>query len=280
MINRKGDRRRGKSALLERKDAKKDSPPGPLSTDSADLRALLEHSRMTLLELTQALAESEKHLSAAHKELGTLTQTNTRLRHELKGIEKRAELANHLAFHDPLTGLPNRRLLLDRLSQAIAHAARQKKSVALVFFDVNGFKAINDKHGHSNGDKLLRRVAQRLCSCLRAADTVCRYGGDEFIVLLPEIDGEHSAAVVQQKIRTQLAAPYLVNGKRLRVTLSIGSAVYPVDAKDRHDLIRLADAAMYSAKGNGLESPIPQAGTFLSSTTESDSSNGPQPESP
>lgn len=258
---------------LERAEAKHRAARTSVATPQ--LRMLLEQSRMTLTALTQALADREQHLSAAHKKLAILTQANTQLRRELKGIEKKATIANHLAFHDPLTGLPNRRLLMDRLSQAIAQASRQKKSVALVFFDVNGFKAINDKLGHSHGDKLLRIVAQRLCACLRAADTACRYGGDEFIVLLPEIDGEQNAAVVQQKIRAQLAAPYLLNGKRVRMTLSIGSAVYPADAKDRHDLIRLADAAMYCAKASGVEPPNQQA-RFSSSSMEDNSSTGTQ----
>ncbi len=254
-----------KHSRYERTEASNRGAPTPVSADSAQLCLLLEQSRMSLTLLTQTLADREQCLSAAHEKLATLTQVNIQLRRELKGIEKRAMIANHLAFHDPLTGLPNRRLLMDRLSQAIAHASRQKKSVALVFFDVNDFKAVNDKLGHSHGDKLLRIVAQRLCACLRAADTACRYGGDEFIVLLPEIDGEQNAAVVQQKIRALLAAPYLLNGKRVRVTFSIGSAVYPADAKDRHDLIRLADAAMYCAKASGFEPPNQQAPVFSSS---------------
>ncbi len=105
--------------------------------------------------------------------------------------------------------------------------------------------------GHTDGDKLLQAVAERLCACLRAADTACRYGGDEFIVMLPEVDGEQSAAVVEQKIRAQLAAPYLIDGTLITVTLSIGTAVYPVDARDHRDLIKLADTAMYRAKPNG-----------------------------
>lgn len=257
---------RTNSALLATGEAKKVSAQARLSTDSADTLALLEQSHLTMVELTLALAASEKHLSIAHKELDALSLANIQLRRKLQGMEKKATLANHLAFHDPLTGLPNRRLLLDRLSQAIAQASRQKKSVALVFFDLNGFKAINDRLGHNNGDKLLRRVAQRLCACLRAADTACRYGGDEFIVLLPEIEGEQSTAVVQQKIRAQLASPYRLNGKRISVSFSMGSAVYPVDAKDRKDLIRLADRAMYNAKGNNSDTPLRYALTALSDT--------------
>lgn len=236
-----------------------------LLNDTADLRARLQQSRAALADLAQALTASERHSTDVQEKLVTLAETNSYLRLKLTEVERKAAEANFLAYHDPLTGLPNRRLLLDRLHQAIAQASRQKKRVALVFFDVDGFKVINDKLGHINGDKLLQAVAQRLSACLRAADTACRYGGDEFIVLLPEVEGEQSAAVVEQKIRTQLAAPYLVDGSMITVTLSIGTAVYPVDARDHRDLIKLADAAMYSTKKKSAtentetsESPVPR----------------------
>jgi len=227
-----------------------------VQSDTADLGAQrLQQSRVALAKLTHALAASERHSAAAQKKLEALAENISLLQCKLIEVERKAATAHHLACHDALTGLPNRRLLLDRLAQAMAQASRQRKRVALVFFDVDGFKAINDRLGHSNGDKLLQGVAQRLSACLRAADTACRYGGDEFIVLLPEFEGEQSAAVVEQKIRARLAAPYLVDGAMITVTLSIGTAVYPVDAKDHHDLIRLADAAMYSMKTNGGGAP-------------------------
>lgn len=227
-----------------------------VQNDTEDLGAQrLQQPRVALAELTQAFAASERLSTAAQKKLEALAETNSYLRRKLIEVERKAAAAHHLACHDALTGLPNRRLLLDRLNQAIAQASRQKKRVALVFFDVDGFKAINDRLGHSNGDKLLQGVAQRLTASLRAADTACRYGGDEFIVLLPEIEGEQSAAVVEQKIRTRLAAPYLIDGAMITVTLSIGTAVYPVDARDHHDLIKLADAAMYSMKTDGGAAP-------------------------
>lgn len=219
----------------------------------------LQQSRAALAELAQALAASERHSIAAQKKLEALAETNSCLRRKLMEVERKAATASHLACHDALTGLPNRRLLLDRLKQAIAQAARQKKRVALVFFDVNGFRAINHKLGHTGGDKLLQGVAQRLSACLRAADTACRYGGDEFIVLLPEAEGEQSPAVVVRKIRARLAAPYPVDGAMITVTLSIGTAVYPTDAKDHNELIRLADAAMYSMKADGGAAPGAQA---------------------
>lgn len=238
----------GKSPTLETAVPSKRRSRGSVRGDTAGLSAQLRQCRV---ELSQVLTAGGQHSAGAQKKLGILAQTNSYLRRELIRAEKEAETANRLAYHDALTGLPNRRLLLDRLTLAVAQAARQKKCVALVFFDVDGFKAINDKLGHTSGDKLLQGVAQRLSACLRAADTACRYGGDEFIVLLPEIEGAQSAAVVEQKIRTCLAVPHLVDGARITVTLSIGTAVYPVDAENHLDLIKLADAAMYSTKPNG-----------------------------
>jgi diguanylate cyclase len=228
---------------------------GSVQNDTPGLGARLEQSRVVLAELTQTLTTREQDLAAAQKYLGALVEANSLLRRKLIATEVRAATANYLAYHDALTGLPNRRLLLDRLSQAIAQAARQKKNVALVFFDVDGFKAINDKLGHASGDRLLQAVARRLGACLRATDTACRYGGDEFIVMLPEVEGEQTAAVVEQKIRTRLAAPYLVDGSLITVTLSIGTAVYPMDATDHRDLIKLADAAMYSMKSRNGAAP-------------------------
>lgn len=222
-----------------------------LSESLPDLRVLLEQSRLALADLTQALTASEGNLTATRRTVHTLTETNLGLRSKLVSAEQRVAIARHLAYHDALTGLPNRRLLLDRLHQAIALASRQKKSVALVFFDVDGFKAINDKLGHACGDKLLQEVAKRLSACLRVADTACRYGGDEFIVLLPEVDGGETPAAVERKIREKLAVPYLIDGTVITVTLSTGAAVYPQDAKDHRDLIKLADAAMYYVKRNG-----------------------------
>jgi len=245
----------GKSPFLEIVFSNRRRSYGPVQNDTANLSARLYRSHVALAELRQALTVSEQHSTAVQEKLDALAEINSHLQRKLIEAEGKVATANHLAYHDALTGLPNRRLLLDRLNQAIAQASRQKKRVALVFFDVDGFKVINDKLGHISGDKLLQGVAQRLCACLRAADTACRYGGDEFIVMLPEIDGEQGAAVVEKKIRAQLAAPYLVDGTLITVTLSIGTAVYPVDAEDYRDLIKLADGAMYSAKTNGGATP-------------------------
>lgn len=222
--------------------------PESLHREPADVNALLQLSSITISEFSRRLTASERTLALAQKKMDSLHRANAGLRTELMRVNVKADKAQYLAFHDELTGLANRRLLLDRLTLAIAHASRQKKHVALVFFDIDDFKSINDQHGHAHGDAILQGVAERLRICLRTTDTACRYGGDEFIVMLPEIEGEQSASIVEQKLRAKLAEPYRVNGDLVTANLSIGIAVYPDDATDHHDLIRLADQAMYNAK--------------------------------
>jgi len=223
------------------------------ATDPGERR--LRQSRAALAGLTQALSASERHSTEIQEKLQALAETNAYLPNKLAEAERKMVMANHLAYHDALTGLPNRRMLLDRLNQVIARPSRHMRRVALVFFDVDGFKAINDRLGHTNGDKILQEIAQRLSACLRATDTACRYGGDEFIVMLPEVEDEQGAAVVEEKIRKRLAAPYLVDGAMVAVTLSMGAAAYPKDAKNCHDLIQLADVAMYSVKSEDVGTP-------------------------
>lgn len=207
-----------------------------LYREPSDMNALLQLSSITISEFSRRLTVSERNLALAQKRMDALHKDNVGLRTELMRVTVKANKAQHLAFHDELTGLANRRLLLDRLTLAIAHASRQKRHVALAFFDIDDFKSINDQYGHAHGDAILQGVAERLRFCLRTTDTACRYGGDEFIVMLPEIAGEQSAAVVEQKLRTHLAEPYRVNGDLVTANLSIGIAVYPDDAMDHHNL--------------------------------------------
>src|SRR6185295_7832006 len=159
--------------------------------------------------------------------------------------------AQHLADHDPLTGLPNRRLLEDRLTQALAASQRNRKQTAVVFVDLDRFKSINDTLGHSAGDAVLKEVAERLMKQLRVVDTVCRMGGDEFVVILPEIKRASDAANVASKILETMAQPFVAEGRELHITTSIGISVFPDDGRDAESLIRNADAAMYHAKGTG-----------------------------
>ncbi|UCV24601.1 EAL domain-containing protein [Ferribacterium limneticum] len=157
----------------------------------------------------------------------------------------------HLAQHDFLTGLPNRVLLTERLSRAIGQARRHSKRVAMMFIDLDYFKHINDSLGHAVGDLLLQMVAERLKLCVRDTDTVCRQGGDEFVILLTEIEQAPDAAPVAEKILAAFAEPCLICGNELHVTLSIGISIYPDDGQDADDVMKNADTAMYHAKANG-----------------------------
>jgi diguanylate cyclase (GGDEF)-like protein/PAS domain S-box-containing protein len=159
----------------------------------------------------------------------------------------------HSAEHDFLTGLPNRMLLHDRVSQAIALANRHRYKVALLFIDVDGFKHINDSLGHPAGDKLLQSLAQRLVACVRSSDTVSRQGGDEFVVLLSSVRLAEDTAVAAKKLLGAIADPHLVDRRDLHVTASIGVSVYPDDGEDAETLIKNADTAMYQAKANGRQ---------------------------
>jgi diguanylate cyclase (GGDEF)-like protein/PAS domain S-box-containing protein len=157
----------------------------------------------------------------------------------------------HLAQHDFLTDLPNRMLLGDRIAIAIALAHRHGKQCAVLFLDLDGFKDINDVFGHPIGDQLLYAVSRRLVACVRGSDTVSRRGGDEFVVLLSEIEHGPDAAVSAEKILSALAPPHHLGGTERHVTASIGISVFPDDGEDAETLIRCADTAMYQAKEDG-----------------------------
>jgi diguanylate cyclase (GGDEF)-like protein len=160
----------------------------------------------------------------------------------------------HSAEHDFLTGLPNRMLLNDRVGQAIALATRHTKKVAVLFLDLDGFKHINDSLGHPIGDKLLQSVAKRLVDCIRGSDSVSRQGGDEFVLLLLELERAEDAAVTARRMLEAVAQPHTIDQHDLHVTASIGLSIYPDDGLDAETLIKNADTAMYQAKENGRRS--------------------------
>jgi diguanylate cyclase (GGDEF)-like protein/PAS domain S-box-containing protein len=157
----------------------------------------------------------------------------------------------HLAHHDVLTGLPNRRLTQDRIEQAIVRAQRTLSRFAVMFVDLDKFKQVNDSLGHDAGDQLLKEVAQRLSDCLREEDTVGRQGGDEFIILLSEVSADADAISAADKIGEALSAPFQVQGSEMQIDASIGITVYPRDGADFETLMKHSDMAMYRAKKSG-----------------------------
>jgi diguanylate cyclase (GGDEF)-like protein/PAS domain S-box-containing protein len=167
---------------------------------------------------------------------------------ERKSVEARVI---HLANHDTLTNLPNRNLLQDRACQALMQATRQQQRVGIFFIDLDHFKTINDSLGHHIGDRLLQTVAARIRSCVRGDDTVARQGGDEFIVVLPNIKRFEDIGIIAQKLLVALSAPYSIDGAELHTSASIGVSVFPDDGPDVDTLMRNADTAMYYAKSTG-----------------------------
>ncbi|MBN1606038.1 MAG: diguanylate cyclase [Polyangiaceae bacterium] len=158
----------------------------------------------------------------------------------------------HLAFYDGLTQLPNRRLLLDRLQQAIARCRRSRSPAALLFIDLDKFKPINDELGHDVGDWLLQAVARRMSECLRPYDTAARVGGDEFVILLPDLAKTEQALVIAERVRAALETPFVTSdGQKLEVSASIGVALYPDHGENERELLRAGDEAMYRAKKSG-----------------------------
>jgi diguanylate cyclase (GGDEF)-like protein len=152
-----------------------------------------------------------------------------------------------------LTDLPNRLLLTDRLNEAIELALRYRRQLAVLYLDVDRFKHINDSLGHVIGDRLLLSVAQRLLKCVRASDTISRQGGDEFVILLPEVAHPQDAALCADKMLEALRVPHRIDDHELHVTASIGIATYPEDGSDCESLIRRADFAMYDAKSSVVQ---------------------------
>jgi diguanylate cyclase (GGDEF)-like protein/PAS domain S-box-containing protein len=157
----------------------------------------------------------------------------------------------HAATHDVLTGLPNRRLYADRLAQALHAAARRKERFAVAIVDLDGFKAANTRYGHAAGDAVLRAVGQRTARSLRAVDTVARYGGDEFALIIAGPVDRAAVATVLEKVRARNASAVRYGKKRIGVTVSIGAALYPAQGREAALLVKRADAAMYAAKKAG-----------------------------
>jgi diguanylate cyclase len=171
----------------------------------------------------------------------------------IKDLREENARLKFLAYHDALTGLPNRLLFHDRLDHALAIAQRMEHQVGLLYIDVDQFKNINDSFGHEAGDRVLCEVARRLGGGLRKADTLARMSGDEFLILLEKVTGPDQVAEVVRKIRRNLAAGFQAEGRKIRVSVSIGGSLFPLHATEPEGLLRCADQALLLAKEQGRD---------------------------
>jgi len=238
------------AALLTREQS------ADLRHQAADLREQLADQREQLAnqreEALRTAAERRAHSDTR------LLEANENLVVAAIRSQTMTEVAEHAALQmslkaerDFLTGLPNRALLTDRLAQSIALAQRHGNRVALMYLDLDNFKDINDSLGHTIGDRLLQSAAKRLEESIRHSDTVSRHGGDEFVVLLSEVETAEDAVHAAEKLIKAMAEPHLIDGHRLNVTLSIGISLYPDDGADAAAILTNADAAMYHVKRKG-----------------------------
>jgi diguanylate cyclase (GGDEF)-like protein len=186
-----------------------------------------------------------------------LVEARTRIHNmlEVRLLYKQLEQYSHkmesLALHDALTGLPNRRLLMDRLALAITHAHRNKRAMAVMYLDLDGFKQINDTLGHDTGDKLLNMVAARLTAAVRQEDTVARVGGDEFVIALWELIHADGLVKLVSKVIQAVSQPYVIDGHTVNITTSVGVSIYPTHGEGADTLMKSADLALYEAKRTG-----------------------------
>jgi diguanylate cyclase (GGDEF)-like protein len=216
---------------------------------------------LPVLAITAQPGHKLRALTAGAKDFITkpfdLVETSTRIRNMLevrllyKQLEKYSHALESLAMHDALTGLPNRRLLSDRLSSSIAHAHRNKSAMAVMYLDLDGFKQINDTLGHDAGDMLLKTVADRLVAAVRQEDTVARMGGDEFVIGLWETSDAEGVVTLVSKVMQAVSQPYLIQGRDVNVTASVGVGIYPMHGEEVEMLMKSADLALYEAKHSG-----------------------------
>lgn len=202
-----------------------------------------DEERYALLQITD--------ITGYHNRVSQLKHAIREIGLENEQIKIAGDISRYQALHDSLTGLPNRVLLGDRLEAAISSARRNNQKLAVMFIDLDGFKAVNDKYGHAVGDLLLKEVVVRLKQNLRESDTLARLGGDEFMVILFRIKGVEDASNVAQKLLDSFEQVFELNEHRASVTASIGISIYPIDSLDADTLSKQADSAMYQAKAAG-----------------------------
>ncbi|MDD5329801.1 MAG: EAL domain-containing protein [Sulfuricella sp.] len=215
-------------------------------------RRMTISSRDEISDLALSFNQMIDHLQEYQGQVEDYRHTlEEKVEQRTRQLKESTEHAFRLAQHDMLTGLPNRAMLTEHLHQALAHASRHERRVAVLFIDLDRFKNINDALGHDTGDILLKSAAARLLGSVRESDTVARLGGDEFVVVLPDADGERDATAVAHKILDALSNPFELTGKEFNISGSIGISLYPEDGSDSTSLVKNADTAMYNAKGSG-----------------------------
>ncbi|MEZ5589330.1 MAG: EAL domain-containing protein [Gammaproteobacteria bacterium] len=220
----------------------------------AQLRAQNYSTPVLMITRLEDEASVERAFEAGADDFITKPIHKAVLRHRIASIIQAYQLQQHithLAYHDPLTNLPNRQLLIDRLTTALTQAKRSQRKLALLFIDLDNFKTVNDTLGHAQGDALLRMIAQRLIACVRESDTIARLGGDEFIILLNDIQAAEDVSRVADKLLQAISEPVCLQEHELQISGSIGIALYPGDGADAGTLLKNADIAMYQAKELG-----------------------------
>jgi len=204
---------------------------------------ILEEQRMILIQVTDVTGHQSR-VSQLKNILRVIEIENEQIKAAESYIREKS-------LHDALTGLPNRVLLYDRIMHEIDSTNRRGNMMALMFLDMDGFKTINDTYGHDAGDKLLQAFAARIGGCIRQSDTMARIGGDEFVILLPDINNKEDVLQVGRKIRDCCKKPYEIDKQTFSVTVSIGISLYPEDGKEIDTLLKKADSAMYTVKASG-----------------------------
>jgi diguanylate cyclase (GGDEF)-like protein len=267
------------ATLMSRQPRTEPDDAAPDGRELSAIRPELARSRAVLEGLQRDIAAAERQLGS--NQCAQLVEANELLLAEVLRARAAAETAAQALLEatragevDVLTQLPNRVLLMDRRAQAMAGAQRRGARAAVLFLDLNGFKQVNDRLGHAVGDRVLKEVANRLASCIRAADTVSRHGGDEFLVVMAEIAQAEDALLIADKLGSALAEPCRVGEHVIEMSASIGISLFPDDGEDAVTLIDHADAAMYKAKLEGLCS------CFYGAAMPAASGAGPQPPAP
>jgi diguanylate cyclase (GGDEF)-like protein len=210
--------------------------------------AVAERGDVTAAQVSFLAASEALSIQEARREIDTLRLINAQLVQQVALLEEREAQAQRLADRDGLTGLFNRRKVLDLLQSSIAAATLHGQRVALLFVDLNGFKGVNDHYGHAAGDELLTKVASRIAGRARAGDYVCRYGGDEFVVILSRVADLAAARQVADSIASRVAMPYRIGGAQVYLSAAVGVSIHPDEAESAAELIRRADESMYRAK--------------------------------